>query len=68
MEQCAEMKPTGVPPHVEQMTLLRKCFGKMMEIVGGFETQTESLIAAVWRVINKNDVQSWNLILTTLEV
>ena len=34
LEQCAEMKPTGVPPHVEQMNLLRKCFAKMMEIIG----------------------------------
>ena len=68
MESCSKVKPNGVPPHVEQMSLLRKVYMQLCTVVGGFEKQTEKMVLAVREAINSYDVRSGNLTLNTLEV
>ena len=68
MSSCSKMKATGVPPHVEQMSLLRKVYTQLSAVIGGFERQTEKMVLAVREAINSNDVRSGNLTLNTLEV
>ena len=68
MTSCSKMKATGVPPHVEQMSLLRKVYTQLCAVIGGFESQTEKMVLAVREAINSNDVRSGNLTLNTLEV
>ena len=68
LKGCNKMKPTGVPPHVQQTSLLRKVYTKLCAVIGGFEGQTEKMVVAVREAINSNDVRSGNLTLNTLEV
>ena len=62
------MKPTGIPPHVNQMIAIKKMHEALNSVVEKFEQQTSEIVTAVKADIHDNDVRSGMLNLATLEV
>ena len=62
------MKPTGIPPHVNQMVAIQEMHDSLYSIIEKFETQTLTIVNAVKDAIHENDVQSGVVNLINLEV
>ena len=67
-KESQEMKPTGIPPHVNQMIAMKEMHASLHSIIENFNTQTVNIVNAVKDAIHENDVQSGVVNLTTLEV
>ena len=67
-KESQEMKPTGIPPHVNQMIAMKEMHASLHSIIENFDTQTVNIVNAVKDAIHENDVQSGVVNLTTLEV
>ena len=62
------MKPTGIPPHVNQMVAIQEMHDSLHSVIEKFETQTLTIVNAVKDAIHENDVQSGVVNLINLEV
>ena len=62
------MKPTGIPPHVNQMVAIKEMHATLNSVIDKFENQTLTIVNAVKEAIQENDIQSGVVNLTTLEV
>lgn len=67
-QESEMMKPTGIPPHVNQMVVIKEMHNSLHSVIEKFETQTLTIVNAVKDAIHENDVQSGVVNLTTLEV
>ena len=67
-EVSATMKPTGIPPHVNQMVAIKEMHVTLNCVIDKFENQTLTIVNAVKEAIQENDIQSGVVNLTTLEV
>ena len=67
-EVSESMKPTGIPPHVNQMVAIKEMHATLNSVIDKFENQTLTIVNAVKEAIHDNDVRSGVVNLTTLEV
>ena len=62
------MKPTGIPPHVNQMVVIKEMHNSLHSVIEKFETQTLTIVNAVKDAIHESDVQSGVVNWINLEV
>ena len=68
IESSNSMRATGMPPHVQQLKLLRTMRDEMISINSEFASHASTLVEAVRKAIEDNDVRSGTLNLSTLNV